>query len=302
MNGLLVVDKPKDYTSFDVVAVMRKITGERKIGHTGTLDPMATGVLPLLMGRAAKAADLLPDTNKTYQAEFRFGIKTDTGDITGVIQEKSDKFISLEELKAVLSCFRGEIQQIPPMYSAVSVGGTRLYTLARKGIEVEREPRTIQISELELVSYQSENKVGVLKIECSKGTYIRTLIEDIAQKLDTVGVMTALRRTHACGFSLEESLTLDEVRNLSQRGELSSHIKVVDQLFAHEEKIVVSEAQAVRFQNGGALSLDRLKNISRSQNQILRVYSPENLFLGLGKINLLKKELEIVKLFAVKGE
>lgn len=302
MNGLLVVDKPKDYTSFDVVAVMRKITGERKIGHTGTLDPMATGVLPLLMGRAAKAADLLPDTNKTYQAEFRFGIKTDTGDITGAMQEKSDKFISLEELKAVLSCFRGEIQQIPPMYSAVSVGGTRLYTLARKGIEVEREPRTIQISELELVSYQSENKVGVLKIECSKGTYIRTLIEDIAKKLDTVGVMTALRRTHACGFSLEESLTLDEVRNLSQRGELSSHIKVVDQLFAHEEKIVVSEAQAVRFQNGGALSLDRLKNISRSQNQILRVYSPENLFLGLGKINLLKKELEIVKLFAVKGE
>lgn len=302
MNGLLVVDKPKDYTSFDVVAVMRKITGERKIGHTGTLDPMATGVLPLLMGRAAKAADLLPDTNKTYQAEFRFGIKTDTGDITGAMQEKSDKFISLEELKAVLSCFRGEIQQIPPMYSAVSVGGTRLYTLARKGIEVEREPRTIQISELELVSYQSENKVGVLKIECSKGTYIRTLIEDIAQKLDTVGVMTALRRTHACGFSLEESLTLDEVRNLSQRGELSSHIKAVDQLFAHEEKIVVSEAQAVRFQNGGALSLDRLKNISRSQNQILRVYSPENLFLGLGKINLLKKELEIVKLFAVKGE
>lgn len=302
MNGLLVVDKPKDYTSFDVVAVMRKITGERKIGHTGTLDPMATGVLPLLMGRAAKAADLLPDTNKTYQAEFRFGIKTDTGDITGVMQEKSDKFISLEELKAVLSCFRGEIQQIPPMYSAVSVGGTRLYTLARKGIEVERELRTIQISELELVSYQSENKVGVLKIECSKGTYIRTLIEDIAQKLDTVGVMTALRRTHACGFSLEESLTLDEVRNLSQRGELSSHIKSADQLFAHEEKIVVSEAQAVRFQNGGALSLDRLKNISRSQNQILRVYSPENLFLGLGKINLLKKELEIVKLFAVKGE
>ncbi|WP_099206030.1 tRNA pseudouridine(55) synthase TruB [Scatolibacter rhodanostii] len=304
MNGLLVLDKPKDFTSFDVIAVMRKIAKEKKIGHTGTLDPMATGVLPLLFGRAAKAADLLPDTDKKYRAEFCLGIKTDTGDITGQVKQEVHATVDQVELEAVLPLFRGAIQQIPPMYSAVSIGGKRLYELARKGIEVERQARDIHIGELKLISFDDEKNVGVLEVSCSKGTYIRTLIEDIAERAGTVGTMTGLRRLSACGFSEAESITLEEARELAKNGKLEEKIQPTDSLFRHLEAVTVSQAQTVRFQNGGELACERLRGLGvcLQDGQAFRVYAPDGLFLGLGKINMDKKEMEILKLFAVKGE
>ena len=217
MNGVIILDKPQDFTSFDAVAVMRGLAKERKIGHTGTLDPMATGVLPLLLGRAAKAADLLPDTAKEYRAAFRFGERTDTGDVTGKTVETDSRAVSRNSLDLALDGFRGQISQIPPMYSAVSVHGKRLYELARKGIEVEREARKIYIEKLVLEAYSPENREGVLRVACSKGTYIRTLIEDIAKSVGTCGVMTGLRRVRACGFQETEAHTLWSFGNLPHR-------------------------------------------------------------------------------------
>lgn len=300
MNGIIILDKPNGFTSFDVIAVMRKISRERKIGHTGTLDPMATGVLPLLFGRAAKAADLLPDTNKVYIAEFRMGLKTDTGDITGKIISEDDKSLAMQEIEDVIPLFRGEIQQIPPMYSAVSVGGKRLYELARKGIEVEREARQICISELELLSYNPETKTGELLVACSKGTYIRTLIEDIAEKTGTLATMTALRRTKACGFDEEQTITIEMARELAEKGELESKLMPTESLFEHLQSVVVSSAQANRFKNGGELALERLK-ISEEEieeNQSLKIYGPDG-FIGLGKADLQKKQIKILKLFNI---
>lgn len=301
MNGIIILDKPQDFTSFDVIAVMRKISGERKIGHTGTLDPMATGVLPLLFGRAAKAADLLPDTDKIYHAKFKIGIKTDTGDITGKItQENSEKKIDKADIENAIPLFRGEIEQIPPMYSAVSVGGKRLYELARKGIEIEREARKVYISTLELISYNSETKIGELLVSCSKGTYIRTLIEDIAEKLGTCATMTALRRTKACGFSAEQAITLEQARGLAEKGELESKLLQTDSLFEHLRMVSVSDAQANRFKNGGELALERLKITGSSllEEEKIRVYG-SNGFIGLGQVDLQKKQLKILKLFNI---
>ncbi len=298
MNGLLILDKPAGFTSFDVIAVMRKLTGEKKIGHTGTLDPMATGVLPLLFGRAAKAADLLPDTDKAYCAAFRVGIKTDTGDITGKIVEQNESVPEQEQWEAALAGFRGEIKQIPPMYSAVSVGGKRLYDLARQGIEIEREARPAHIGRLVLSQYDIESGTGVLEVACSKGTYIRTLIEDIAASLGTAATMTALRRTAACGFAEAQSITLEKARTLAQTGELTAYIQPVENLFAHLPAVEVSAAQATRFQNGGELALDRLKlPVQAADGQAFRIYAPLEDFLGLGKASLQKNEMQILKLF-----
>ena len=174
MNGVIVLDKPSGFTSFDAVAVARGLTKEKKTGHTGTLDPMATGVLPLLLGRAAKASSLLPDTEKEYVAGFRLGQRFDTGDITGSLVEENHKTVSPQALEQALAGFRGAIEQVPPMYSAVSVQGQRLYQLARKGIEVDRPARAVFIHSLTLEHYDPASREGVLRAACSKGTYIRT--------------------------------------------------------------------------------------------------------------------------------
>ena len=222
MNGVIILDKPAGFTSFDAVAVMRGLAHEKKIGHTGTLDPMATGVLPLLIGRAAKAADLLPDTDKEYTAGFRLGERFDTGDVTGRVIERSPARVSREELLRVLEGFRGDVMQVPPMYSAVSVGGQRLYKLARQGIEIEREARRIHIGALELTEFDENAQSGVLTVACSKGTYIRALIEDIAGAAGTLGVMTSLRRVRACGFTEDDAVALEDLRTLSAGGKLDT--------------------------------------------------------------------------------
>lgn len=300
MTGVLILDKPADFTSFDAVAVCRRLCHERKIGHTGTLDPMATGVLPLLLGKATRAASLLEDTDKEYEAGFRLGVSTDTEDSTGKVLETSDTPVSRELLESLLPRFRGEIMQVPPMYSAVSKDGKRLYELARKGIEVERDARPVTIFKLELMEYHEETREGKLTVSCSKGTYIRTLIADLAKAAGSLGVMTALRRTKACGFTLADAVTLDEAKALSEAGTLEEKLRPVESLFAHLAAVTVSGAQAARFGNGGQLDLKRIPAF-RKQNppdgEIVRVRGEKGEFLGLGQVQAEKGWLAILKLF-----
>ncbi len=300
MNGVLIVDKPEDFTSFDTVAVLRGLAHERKIGHTGTLDPMATGVLPLLLGKAAKAADLLPDTDKAYRAGFRLGERRETGDVTGPVVERSDAPVSRETLEAAVPRFVGEITQLPPMYSAVSVGGKRLYQLAREGIQVERPARTVTLYELTIEEYDPLTREGVLTARCSKGTYIRVLIEDLAEACGSCGTMTSLRRTMACGFSQEEAIPLARLRELAAQGELHTVVRPLESLFRSLPAVRVSPAQAKRFCNGGGLDLARLR-MPRGLGegpQRLRVYEEDRDFLGLGELDPDRSEMKFLKLFA----
>lgn len=296
MDGIIVLDKPQDFTSFDAVAVVRGAAHERHIGHTGTLDPMATGVLPLLLGKATKAASLLPDTDKSYEASFRFGEARDTGDVTGEIVKKDDIPVSEAALRAILPQFTGDIMQVPPMYSAVSVNGQRLYKLARQGIEVEREARPIHIEALELLEYEESTRCGKLAVVCSKGTYIRTLIEDIAAAVSSCGVMTALRRTAACGFTLADAVSLEELRAHKETGDVEVFLRPVEKLFSTLPSVRVTEAQAQRYLNGGALdpARCRLPRIALREGERLTVYCGEK-FLGL--VCLKNSELRYVKSF-----
>lgn len=307
MNGIIVINKPQNFTSFDVVAVMRRLCGQRKIGHTGTLDPMATGVLPLLLGNATRSQDILPDSDKEYVAQFRLGMRTDTLDIWGEVKEENNVNVSLDDIMTLIPKYTGEITQIPPMFSAVKKDGVRLYDLARRGIEIEREQRTVNISQLKLLTYDNETFTGQLKIACSKGTYIRTLIDDIGSDLGCGAVMTSLVRTKACGFSLEDSVTLDEVRELTKEGEQSENANTLlrssESLFTAYRRINVSEKQAFRFTNGNPLDLQRTAmKTSAADGEILRVCDRSGNFLGLGKVQIDEGLIKIFKLFDIKTQ
>ena len=215
MNGILIVDKPTDFTSFDVVAVIRKTLHEKKTGHTGTLDPMATGVLPILLGNATKVQQYLSDTDKEYICSFKFGITTDTLDITGKIINEYPANVTQNQIEDILSKFRGDILQKPPMYSAVSKNGVRLYELARKGIEIEREARPVTISKLELLEFDESTQCGKLQIACSKGTYIRTICDDIGRELGCGAVMSSLERTASGCFTIDDSYGIDELAEMT---------------------------------------------------------------------------------------
>lgn len=292
MNGLLLVDKDKGFTSFDVVAITRKLTSQKKIGHTGTLDPNATGVLPLLLGNATKAQDIIPNHDKEYVAGFKLGLTSDTLDIWGEIKSEVKSEVTLSELEKVLKHFRGEIEQIPPMYSAVSVDGKRLYDLARKGIEVERKSRKITVYELELLDFDENNQSGVLKVFCSKGTYIRTLIDDIGNELSVGAVMTSLDRTKACGFLKEQCLPLEKLKKLSP-AEIEEKLISTENLFVSFPELKVSEAQAKRFSNGGALDISRtsLRSAENINGNIYRIKN-NDMFFGLGIV-----KNEIIKIY-----
>ena len=301
MNGVIVIDKPADFTSFDVIAVVRRLTGQRKTGHTGTLDPNATGVLPVLLGAATKAQDRIPNHDKSYLARFRLGMTTDTLDIWGEVKTETPCCVTEDDVRVLLPRFSGEIMQVPPMYSALKKDGQRLYDLARKGVEVEREARPVTVYRLELVSFNSETQTGELAVSCSKGTYVRTLIDDIGQALGVGAVMTALRRTEACGFTLSDCVTLDRLRQLCGEGVADSVLLPTDSLFAVYPKLTVSDAQATRFSNGGALDLSRtaLKNTA-DDGAICRVYAKSSRFLGLGRVCTDENLLKIEKLFIEK--
>ncbi|WP_316636496.1 tRNA pseudouridine(55) synthase TruB [uncultured Ruminococcus sp.] len=285
MNGVILIHKEKDFTSFDVVAVVRKLTGQKKVGHTGTLDPNATGVLPVLLGTATKAQDIIPCHDKKYRADFRLGIATDTLDIWGEVIEQKPSNVTADEIEKALRCFRGEIEQLPPMYSAVSVGGKRLYQYAREGKEVERRPRRVNVYSLELLSFDESSQSGTLDIYCSNGTYIRTIIDDLAHALGIVGVMTDLVRYEACGYPLDDCMTLDELRQRIDSGD-NSFLHSVESIFMAYDEVVVSDKQAHRFVNGNPLDIVRTPLRDRAEDKkIFRVKDRQGAFLSLGIID-----------------
>lgn len=292
IDGILCLDKPRDITSFACCSIFRRLLHTKKIGHAGTLDPMATGVLPLLVGNATRALDYLPVHDKRYTAAMRFGYTSDTQDIWGSVAATGGTLPSLQAIEEILPSFQGDILQIPPMMSALKRDGVRLYDLARKGIEIDREARPVTIYQLDLLNYNET--AGELSFDCmcSKGTYIRTICSDIGEKLGCGAVMTSLRRTMAAGFSLDDCITLEDARRLSELDKLSEHLLPVEKVFAAYGEVTVSPAQAVRFANGGALSLDRLPV---KVSDITRVHAPDGSFLGLGKPE--DEELKIYKLF-----
>ena len=279
MNGMVLINKPKDFTSFDVVAVMRKILGTKKIGHTGTLDPMATGVLPLMVGKATRLCDRLPDANKAYKATVQLGITTDTLDITGKVLSQTESRVTRPQLEELLPSFTGNLMQVPPMYSAISVNGVRLYDLARKGQTVEREARPIFIEQLTLLDFCEHTQTFEIEVSCSKGTYIRSLIDDMGTALGVGATLTELCRTKACGFSLEECISLEQAKEIDPR----QLLQPVDKALQGYKAVTVTEAQATRFQNGGALDVERLP-LSNNATGIFRVYHPNQTLLGLGQI------------------
>lgn len=258
--GIICVNKPQGFTSFDVIAKMRGILKMKRLGHAGTLDPMATGVLPVFAGRATKACDILPDHDKTYEAGFRFGTTTDTQDITGTVTKERPANVTSEQLENVLKNFRGNIMQVPPMYSAVSVGGKRLYELARQGKEIEREARAVTIYCLEITKFDESAQSGTLKVSCSKGTYIRTLINDIGEALNCGGIMTSLVRTAACGFTLSDCVTLEQLQEAANSsGDFTEFVKPIESVFEGLPELRLSPAQEKMYRNGVKLSLDKIK-------------------------------------------
>ena len=288
MTGIILLDKPNNMTSFSAVNRVRRLLSVKKAGHTGTLDPMATGVLPIALSNCTRFIDLLPVHDKGYVATARLGVTTDTLDSTGTVLSESEVNVTRVQLESVLEKYTGEIEQIPPMYSAISKDGKRLYELARQGIEIEREARKITIYSLSLGSFDGD--CFSISVECSAGTYIRSLIDDIGKDLGCGAIMTDLRRTSANGFSISNCVTLEELEKAVNDGTADKYITPIEKCFGTYPEIVVTEGQAKRFSNGGELSRDRLKdNIS---DGIYRVYSPDRLFLGLGEI---EKDGEVPK-------
>ena len=271
-DGILIIDKPTDWTSMDVCAKLRGVYHEKRIGHGGTLDPMATGVLPVFIGRATRAVEFAEKGDKEYIAGLQLGLVTDTQDNTGRTLSESEVTVSRAELEAVLPQFTGPIQQIPPMYSAIKINGKKLYQLARKGKEVERPARSITIRELELLDGPRADGTYLLRVRCSKGTYVRTLCHDIGQALGCGAVMCSLRRSMACGFTLEEAVTLEDVLKSDAPESL---LKPVDSFFADRPALTVSAAAEKKIRNGAAFSLPD------TEAGEYRVYGPENNFLAL---------------------
>lgn len=275
MNGVIVINKPQEFTSFDAVAVVRGCFHTKKVGHSGTLDPMATGVLPVFIGSATKAISILPDSDKSYRAGFRLGITSDTLDIWGRCSKQAEISVSEKQLLDVLERFRGDIMQIPPMYSALKVNGQKLCDLARKGIEVERKPRPVTVSRLELIEFDGRD--GVIDVDCSSGTYIRSLVDDIGAALNCGAVMTSLVRTRACGFLIGESIDIEALRSMPDE-EREALIKPVERVFSEYPKIELDSEQERLYLNGVRLDTARLHNTAAEGGRY-RVYS--NQLLGI---------------------
>lgn len=290
MNGFIVFDKPRGVTSFTAARIVSRCFGEKKAGHTGTLDPMATGVLPVALGHATRFIELLPDNDKSYIAAFKLGETTDTLDITGNILTKCDNIPDSAAVIASAESFLGESEQTPPMYSAIKKDGKRLYELARKGLEVEREARKINIYSIDCAPM--ENGEYELTVQCSKGTYIRSLISDIGAALGCGAVMTSLRRTMSNGFTLDSAVTEDEIKS---GGDISRYVISVDSALKAYPGVRVSEAQSNRFANGGALDSARVHGLSDSG--LYRVYSPDGDFLGLGEYLSGEEQLKVKRVY-----
>ena len=283
MNGIVIIDKPEGWTSQDVVSKLRGVFKTRRIGHGGTLDPMATGVLPVFVGRATRAVEFFEHAEKTYETVLRLGITTDTEDISGTVLTKQDAFVTGEMLEEVLPKFRGEILQVPPMYSALKVNGQKLYELARKGREVERQPRPITIHELTLLKMEAD---GIhLRVRCSKGTYIRTLCKDIGEALGCGGCMAALRRVSAGEYTIGNSVPL---QTLIDSEDPQQYLLPIDSMFCNFPGVTLTEKQEKCCRNGVAFSTQLAEGT-------YRVYSQAGEFLALS--HMVEGKLTTIKSF-----
>ena len=293
LSGILLIDKPEGFTSFDVVAKVRGIARTRKVGHGGTLDPMATGVLPLFLGAATKACDILPDQTKAYEAWFRLGQTTDTQDCTGKVLSEREVSCTAAQVEEALSRFRGDFLQTPPMYSAIWVQGRRLYDLAREGVEVERQSRLVTVHELRLLEAREENHLYKIYVSCSKGTYVRTICHDVGQTLGCGAVMTGLRRVISSGYRVEDAITIEQAQQMADADILREKVLPVETAFTAYEKIRLTAKNARLFQNGVRLSSSRVGCAGIKGD--FCVFGPDGQFLGLGCEE--QGELRIRKLF-----
>ena len=275
MNGILLIDKQPDWTSNDVVAKLKGILHQRRIGHSGTLDPMATGLLVVFVGRATRAVEFAEGHDKRYIAGLRLGITTDTQDITGRVLEAKDVTVTREELEQALVGFRGEIQQIPPIYSAIKQNGRRLYDIARKGGEVERKPRAITIHDLRVIDGQEGD--WLLDVRCSKGTYVRTLCHDLGRALGCGGCMSSLRRVEAGQFSVDQAVTLSQVQQMADAGRMEELLLPVDSLFQAYPRCTASASQEKKIRCGNQVK-------TGLAGGDYRVYTESGEFLMLGRV------------------
>ena len=285
MDGIIIVNKPKEYTSNDVVRKVKRILKE-KVGHTGTLDPNATGVLPLLVGKGTLLSKYLINHNKKYEAVIKLGIKTDTADIEGKIIEEKDidkSKLTKENINKIFESLKGEQEQIPPIYSAIKVNGKKLYEYARSGKKVDIKPRIINIYNLILSNINLKENELTFIVECSKGTYIRTLCETIAKELNTVGHMKELNRLQVGNFKIEDAITVEDIEN----GNIS--IITIEEFFKNKEKIILDDKKMQLFLNGVQLTYN-------FPNDLYRVYNQDNIFIGIGSVNnkLLKRDIILI--------
>lgn len=295
IHGIINVYKEKGFTSHDVVAKLRGIVGQKKIGHTGTLDPDATGVLPVCLGKATKLCDLLTDKNKTYEAVLLLGKTTDTQDITGeVLEEKSTEALTEEKVREAIEGFIGDYEQIPPMYSALKVNGKKLYELAREGKVIERKARPVKILDIQILEIDLP-KVR-MEVSCSKGTYIRTLCHDIGEKLGCGGCMESLIRTRVSTFRIEDAKTLDEIETLKQEGKLAELLVPIDVMFPSYPKITVKDDWKAFAKNGNPLDLKMLKEAcGQDEETQVRLYDESGKFIAIYQWK--EKKYHIVKMF-----
>lgn len=287
-DGILPVFKERGFTSFDVVAKLRGIFSQKKIGHTGTLDPEATGVLVVCLGKATKLVDMLTEERKTYEAHMLAGRETDTQDVWGNTLKESGVCISPEEVRTALFSFVGEYNQIPPMYSALKMNGKKLYELAREGKEVERQPRKVHIYNVDMIEeFNPASNEAVFSVSCSKGTYIRTLIHDAGVKLGCGACMSALKRTKAAGFCLEDCVSLSQLREAKEAGTLGDLVIPVERVFEHLPRLVVKEEADRLLKNGNKIFTEMLYNKynrdvpEMSQNMMYRVYNYKGRFCAV---------------------
>lgn len=285
MNGILLINKPKNYTSHDIVAVIKKLTNE-KVGHTGTLDPNATGVLPLLIGKATGLSQYLINHDKIYIATLKLGKKTDTADGEGnIIEEKQVQNINKNKINEVLNNMIGEQHQVPPMYSAIKIHGKKLYEYARSGKTIEIEPRKITVYNMELIDYNNTENEIIFKISCSKGTYIRTICENVAEQLNTVGYMKELKRLKVGEFCIENSIDIEQIKK--EPDLIYKNIITIQKFFNNKKNINLTEKELTTFLNGGKLA-------KILENDIYNIYVKEK-YIGTGKIenNNLKRDIVI---------
>lgn len=278
MNGVINVLKPTGMTSFDVVAYLRRILKIKKVGHTGTLDPCAAGVLPVCLGKATKAVEFLIDKDKIYRTGLKLGISTDTQDATGKIIKESPVDVSKDEIERAIMSFVGKYSQVPPMYSAIKVNGKKLYDIAREGKVIDRKPREVEIYSIDIIQIKKDSVI--FDVECSKGTYIRTLCDDIGNKLGCGGHMSFLLRKKAGVFDLSTTLTLEEIRELAAQGTLQEKIIPVDEIFKDYDKIVLNLKDTKKFTNGAKIKIS--DEFKKKKN--LRVYGWDGKFLAFGQV------------------